>query len=194
MIMTLVKCPSRVASQTSCLTYSDHNSRLRGHGAVWQWENSSTTCKRDSFVTLRAFCASCKESNWWNIESEGKKNKLQTHSMKCQSPKLGRFWANRLWITILNTSVIGAHLLIIDAESHAVKTPDNLVQADGWIAELCIHSAVDIEQWVKCGSHGWWRKAFFVIIHTTSANVPQRSDSYTSHQQFSTVGSWPKNG
>lgn len=125
MIMTLVKCPSRVASQTSWLAYSDHNSRLR-HGAVWQWENSSPTCKGDSFVTLRAFCASCKESNWWNIESEGKKNKLQTHSVKCQSPKLGRFWTNRLWITILNTSVIETHLLIIDAESHAVKTSDNL--------------------------------------------------------------------
>ncbi len=88
MIMTLVKCPSRVASQTYRRTYSDHNSHSRGQGAVWQWENSSTTCKRDSFVTLLAFCASCTKSNWWNIESEGKKIQITDTSREVSITKI----------------------------------------------------------------------------------------------------------
>ncbi len=88
MILTLVKCPSRVASQTYRRTYSDHNSHSRGQGAVWQWENSSTTCKRDSFVTLLAFCASCTKSNRWNIESEGKKIQITDTSREVSITKI----------------------------------------------------------------------------------------------------------
>lgn len=147
----------------------------------WQWENSSPTCKGDSFVTLRAFCALCKESNWRNIESEGKKNKLQTHFVKCQSPKLGEPFMNYhfkrfcYWGALVNYWCGESRRQNIWQSGHA----------DGWIAELCIQLWILNNGW-NVGPMAHAGKCFFVIICTTAANVPQRSDSYTSNQQFLT--------